>query len=146
MTCPHALVTFPKSKQLWNWRVLHNSRGRKDRPEVTWSYLQFSLFLLLWIFAAEILKCLVIGFSWVLHINTVDVPGPLPKIRKFLNFTTYLALWFQGWWGGEWDSKTGPWGNSLAVQWLGLHTSTAGGTGSIPGQGTKIPKAAWPKK
>ena len=28
--------------------------------------------------------------------------------------------------------------NSLAVQWLGLHASTAGGTVSIPGQGTKI--------
>ena len=28
------------------------------------------------------------------------------------------------------------------VQWLGLHTSTAGGTGSIPGQATKIPLAA----
>ena len=28
------------------------------------------------------------------------------------------------------------------VQWLGLHSSTAGGTGSIPGQGTKIPLAA----
>ena len=29
-------------------------------------------------------------------------------------------------------------GNSLVVQLLGLHTSTAGGTGSIPGQGSKI--------
>ena len=27
---------------------------------------------------------------------------------------------------------------SLVVQWLGLCTSTAGGTGSIPGWGTKI--------
>ena len=26
---------------------------------------------------------------------------------------------------------------SLVIQWLGLHTSNAGGTGSIPGQGTK---------
>ena len=34
-------------------------------------------------------------------------------------------------------------GTSLAVQWLRLHTSTAGGTGLIPGQGTKIPHAAW---
>ena len=34
-------------------------------------------------------------------------------------------------------------GNSLVVvQWLGFHTSTAGGTGSIPGQGTKIPHTA----
>ena len=32
-------------------------------------------------------------------------------------------------------------GTSLAVQWLRLCTSTAGGTGSIPGQGTKIPHA-----
>ena len=36
-------------------------------------------------------------------------------------------------------------GTSLAVQWLGLLTSTAGGAGSIPGQGTKILHAAWPK-
>ncbi|XP_066889217.1 transducin-like enhancer protein 2 isoform X6 [Kogia breviceps] len=34
-------------------------------------------------------------------------------------------------------------GTSLAVQWLGLHAPMAGGTGSIPGQGTKIPT---PKK
>ena len=31
-------------------------------------------------------------------------------------------------------------GNSLAVQWLGFHASTAGGPGSIPSWGTKIPK------
>ena len=33
-------------------------------------------------------------------------------------------------------------GTYLAVQWLRLRTSTAGGTGSIPGPGTKIPRAA----
>ena len=33
-------------------------------------------------------------------------------------------------------------GNSLAVQWLRLQASTAGGTGLIPGWGTKIPYAA----
>ena len=31
--------------------------------------------------------------------------------------------------------------NSLAVQWLGLRASTAGGMGSIPGWGTKNPQA-----
>ena len=31
-------------------------------------------------------------------------------------------------------------GNSLAVQWLGLHSLTAKDPGSIPGQGTKIRK------
>ena len=30
-------------------------------------------------------------------------------------------------------------GNSLTVQWLGLHAFTAEGLGSVPGQGTKIP-------
>ena len=32
-------------------------------------------------------------------------------------------------------------GNSLVVQWLGLHTSTARAMGLIPGWGTKIPHA-----
>ena len=34
-------------------------------------------------------------------------------------------------------------GTSLAVQWLRLCTPNAGGMGSIPGQGTKIPHATW---
>ena len=34
-------------------------------------------------------------------------------------------------------------GHCLAVQWLVLHASPAGGTGSIPGGGTKIPHAGW---
>ena len=34
-------------------------------------------------------------------------------------------------------------GASLMFQWLGLHTPNAGGTGSIPGPGTKIRHAAW---
>ena len=34
-------------------------------------------------------------------------------------------------------------GNSLAVQWLGLHVLTAKGLGSVPGQGTRIPQAKW---
>ena len=31
-------------------------------------------------------------------------------------------------------------GNSLTVQWLGVHTLTAEGLGSIPGEGTRIPQ------
>ena len=39
----------------------------------------------------------------------------------------------------------GVWGRtSLAAQWLGLQASTAGGRGSIPGLGTKIPHATQP--
>ena len=37
------------------------------------------------------------------------------------------------------DSKLG---TSLVVQWLRLCASIVGDTGSIPGQGTKIPHAA----
>ena len=40
-------------------------------------------------------------------------------------------------------SRTKALRTSLAVQWLRLCTSNAGGMGSIPGQGTKIPHAAW---
>ena len=34
-------------------------------------------------------------------------------------------------------------GTSLVVQWLGLHASTTGDSGSIPGRGTKITSACW---
>ena len=34
----------------------------------------------------------------------------------------------------------------LVVQWLRFCTSNAGDEGSIPGQGTKIPHALWPKR
>ena len=37
-------------------------------------------------------------------------------------------------------------GESLVVQWLGLCASTAGGQGSIPGWGTKIPQAVLEEK
>ena len=44
------------------------------------------------------------------------------------------------------DSKRSLGGTSLAVQWLRFGASTAGGMGSIPGWGTKIPHAPQPKK
>ena len=34
-------------------------------------------------------------------------------------------------------------GTSLVVQWLRRRPTTAGGTDSIPGGGTKIPHAVW---
>ena len=49
-----------------------------------------------------------------------------------VNFVPHPALFF------FWSNA----GTSLAVQWLRLCTSTAGGMGLIPGQGTKIPHAA----
>ena len=39
----------------------------------------------------------------------------------------------------EMQIKTTMRGTSLEAQWLRLHASTAGGVGSIPGWGTKIP-------
>ena len=41
------------------------------------------------------------------------------------------------------SSKVDYGGTSLAVQWLRLHTSTAGGTSGAPDGRTKIPHAAW---
>ena len=32
------------------------------------------------------------------------------------------------------------------VQWLRLHDSNPGGMGLIPGQGTRVPHAAWPEQ
>ena len=47
-----------------------------------------------------------------------------------------------------WDStsKRVVFGTFLVAQWLRLRASKAGDAGLIPGQGTKIPHATWPKK
>ena len=50
---------------------------------------------------------------------------------------TYTTLWV----GIELRNQQA--GISQVVQWLRLRASTAGGTGSIPGPGTKIPYAEW---
>ena len=41
----------------------------------------------------------------------------------------------------DWNTKQYIHGISVAVQWLRLHASIAGGMGWIPGQGTRIPHA-----
>ena len=46
---------------------------------------------------------------------------------------------YDTWWVNQ--GREAP--TSLPVQWLGLCASTAGGTGSIPGVGTKILHATW---
>ena len=50
----------------------------------------------------------------------------------------------QRWPSPEEGGNKGRKGNSLMVQWLGLSVSTAGGTGSISGRGTKISQCAMP--
>ena len=37
-------------------------------------------------------------------------------------------------------------GNSLMVQWLGIHALSSGAPVSIPGEETKILQTTWPKK
>ena len=60
--------------------------------------------------------------------------------------------WSEVRWGhklnSHWTLKTiwkGKQRTSLEVQWLGLHAFTAKDASSIPGPGTKIPQATWPK-
>ena len=48
--------------------------------------------------------------------------------------------------GNKFFQKPCELGNSLAVQWLGLHAFTAEGPGSISGGGTKILQAVAGKK
>ena len=64
-------------------------------------------------------------FSWVAFY----------KIHLPFTFLIRIMLWTK--------DKLSPLGTSLAVWWLRLCTSNAGGMGSIPGWGTKIPYAVW---
>ena len=83
-----------------------------------WQLLNF-FFFLKWriepfFFEACALKVHVTWFPWITTLCTYSL---LPESTDF--------------------------GTFLMVQWLGFHTSTSGGTGSIPGWGTKTPQVAW---
>ena len=61
--------------------------------------------------------------SWHENLNNVS---PL----HWSGSLAFLSVWVQGW-------------TSLVVQWLRHCVSNAGGRGSVPGQGNKIPYATW---
>ena len=69
--------------------------------------------------------------------NTLHIPIPIPFFGcKQLSFTLLMK---------QTDKKQTR-GTSLVVQGLRLFASIAGGTGYIPGQGTKILHALWQNK
>ena len=63
------------------------------------------------------------------------------RLKKKNNEESFRVLWSSRW-EREWDIKKYVQRTSLAVQRLRLPAPNAGGMGSIPGQGTKIPHAA----
>ena len=64
------------------------------------------------------------------------------KKKKRIKYCEQVAFipGMQGWFNFQ---KSISIGTSLAAQWLRLHAPNAGGTGSRPGRGTKIPHATW---
>ena len=60
-----------------------------------------------------------------------------PEVQIIGEGNSYCGLVFSG----KTSLEIASVGNSLAVQWLGLQASTAGGSGLIPGLGTQIPQA-----
>ena len=64
---------------------------------------------------------------------STDMPPKLAQSKKWVGVP------------GEITFKDVERGTSLAVQWLRLHASTAGATGSIPSQGVNTQRTTWPK-
>ena len=79
------------------------------------------------------------------HAKTQDTSsrGPFHVPHSICSSDLLTGSWVP--WGRKWEEvfrAERTTGNSLVVQWLGLRGSIAGGTGSIPGRGTKIRQAA----
>ena len=71
-------------------------------------------------------------FVWLLLLSII-IPRCIHNYIELLHLTVVTGrfLFLKNFEGGT----------SLAVQWLRLHASIAGGAGSIPDRGTKIPHA-----
>ena len=74
---------------------------------------------------------------------------PISEVPQFVYPFTYWRIWSRFFLltnnekiNKQKISKECFYASSLAVQWLRLYASTAGGMGSVPGQGTKIFQAA----
>ena len=71
-------------------------------------------------------------------INTFTIPNGLYTWpREKMNWVCWVLCETPT----KWELKNRMWGNSSVVQGLELWASTAGGTGSIPDPGTRIPHA-----
>lgn len=62
---------------------------------------------------------------------------PFMKFRKFLSVSSLLRVFLFPFF----LTRNGCLGNSSAVQWLGFSAFTTVGSGSLPGQGTRILQA-----
>ena len=78
---------------------------------------------------------------WVSELSSGAEFGRL--LRKKLTFTSFVGLLESRGWRTCVNQVLKVDGNSLVIQSLGLPTSTAVSSGSIPGQGAKIPHAKW---
>ena len=82
--------------------------------------------------------------SWWGFIASSPRNGPAQRVSKLRGFYQKIPSPFRRKECGHYISVVKqPYGTSLGVQWLIVHTSTEGGTGSMSSQGTNIPHAAW---
>ena len=81
------------------------------------------------------LLLLVFFISATVHTAEANWTRKIPGAKQTYHYIFEIKT---GW---KWGTKTPVFGNSLAVQWLGLCTFTAEVPGSTPGWGTNIPQA-----
>ena len=80
--------------------------------------------------------------SWWGFIASSPRNGPAQRVSKLRGFYQKIPSPFRRKECGHYISVVKqPYGTSLGVQWLRVHTSTTRGTGLIPDGGTKIPHA-----
>ena len=125
-----------------NFKPLWFSNFQKSYCEV-WCYSNSRFFVWDLFFLWEILgSCLYLHpwktLQWKRRVLITGLPG-----KSHLGSCLYPWYSEMQWCALGWLLEFIMLGNPLVVQWLGLHASTAGGPGLIPGQGNKIPQARW---
>ena len=121
-SCSMARELFPDQGSklcLLHWHVDSLPLNHQGNPSST--LLMYPL--------TSLLQCLLLEFCFVIN-NPLNYLNCYDRFFYSLQPNIILGKGFK-----EWTL-----GNSLVVQWLELHASTAGGMGSVPGWGAKSPQ------
>ena len=120
----------------WLWTLRPGSAGRGIQSNIGWDWLSIEILREDNPGSPQVEGAILLGWRQEPRNRPVQRAWRRQDLNRLPKGSIGFGEGDDEW---PWHSKQGEWGNSLAIQWLGICTVTPEGLGSIPGRETKNP-------